>query len=134
MVLLVPLFGLLSFPATSASSAASAAPNLSIASTVASLVLVVGVILFLAWLLKRMKFPGVQGNDSSLRVLRQLPVGQRERIVLLQVGDEQMLVGVTQQNISLLGKLDQPLSMDEVSGGQEFANQLGKLLKKDDKK
>ncbi|MGF1699372.1 flagellar biosynthetic protein FliO [Photobacterium makurazakiensis] len=133
MVLLVTLFGFLSFPATSASSATSA-PNLNIASTVASLVLVVAVILFLAWLLKRMKFPGVQSNDSSLRVLRQLPVGQRERIVLLQVGDEQMLVGVTQQNISLLGKLDQPLSMDEVSGGQEFANQLGKLLKKDDKK
>ncbi|PSW19535.1 flagellar biosynthetic protein FliO [Photobacterium sanctipauli] len=126
---LIVAFGLLPLPA-----AAAAAPELNIATTLASLVLVVTVILFLAWLLKRMKFPGVQSGDASLRILRQLPVGQRERIVLLQVGDEQMLVGVTQQNISLLGKLEQPIAMDEVSGGQDFANQLGKLLKKDDKK
>lgn len=107
-----------------------AAPDLNIATTLASLMLVLVVIVLLAWLLKRMKLPGIQGGDAAIRILRQLPVGQRERIVLLQVGDEQMLVGVTQQNISLLGKLDKPISMDEGQGGGEFAHQLGKLLKK----
>ncbi|MGF1726728.1 flagellar biosynthetic protein FliO [Photobacterium nomapromontoriensis] len=107
-----------------------AAPELNIATTLASLMLVLVVIVLLAWLLKRMKLPGIQGGDSAIRILRQLPVGQRERIVLLQVGDEQMLVGVTQQNISLLGKLDKSISMDEGQAGGEFALQLSKLLKK----
>lgn len=108
--------------------------EMNIATTLAALTLVVVLILFLAWLLKRMKLPGIQGGDASLKILRQLPVGQRERIVLLQVGEEQMLVGVTQQNISLLSKLEQPLAMDEVQSGGEFASHLTKLLKKNDKK
>lgn len=113
---------------------AAPAADMNIATTLAALMLVVVLILFLAWLLKRMKLPGIQGGDASLKILRQLPVGQRERIVLLQVGEEQMLVGVTQQNISLLSKLDQPLSLNETQSGGEFANHLSKLLKKDDKK
>ncbi|MEJ2764145.1 flagellar biosynthetic protein FliO [Photobacterium sp. MCCC 1A19761] len=115
---------------------ASAAPptDMNIATTLAALMLVVMVILFLAWLLKRMKLPGIQGGDGALKILRQLPVGQRERIVLLQVGEEQMLVGITQQNISLISKVDQPLSTDEVTGGGEFASHLTNLLRKHDKK
>lgn len=122
-----------------ASTPVFAAPpaEMNIATTLAALMLVVILILFLAWLVKRMKLPGIQGgSDGTLKILRQLPVGgQRERIVLLQVGEEQMLVGVTQQNISLLSKLEHPpLIMNEVQSGGEFAGQLTKLLKKNDKK
>jgi len=113
---------------------AAPAADMNIATTLAALMLVVVLILFLAWLVKRMKLPGLQGGDASLKILRQLPLGQKERIVLLQVGEEQMLIGVTQQNISLLSKLEQPLSTNEVQGGGEFASHLSKLLKKDDKK
>ncbi|UXI00574.1 flagellar biosynthetic protein FliO [Photobacterium sp. TY1-4] len=115
---------------------ASAAPpaDMNIATTLAALILVVMVILFLAWLLKRMKLPGIQGGDGTMKILRQLPVGQRERIVLLQVGEEQLLVGITQQNISLISKLAQPVSTDEGTGGGEFASHLTNLLRKHDKK
>ncbi|WP_299016169.1 flagellar biosynthetic protein FliO [uncultured Photobacterium sp.] len=123
------LFASISMPAL-----AAPANEMNIATTLAALILVVMLILFLAWVLKRMKLPGIQGADGSIKIIRQLPVGQRERIVLLQVGDEQLLVGVTQQNISLLSKLDQPLSMEEEQSGGEFAAHLNKLLKKNDKK
>ncbi|WP_041393938.1 flagellar biosynthetic protein FliO [Photobacterium profundum] len=113
--------------------AATLAPDMNIATTLASLVLVVILIIFLAWLLKRMKLSGMQGADGTLKVLKQLPIGQRERIVLLQVGEEQLLVGVTQHNISLLTKLEQPLAMDAQPSG-DFANHLSKLLKINDKK
>lgn len=109
------------------------APELNLATTLASLLLVLAVIVLLAWLIKRMKLPGLQGGDSAIRILRQLPVGQRERIVLLQVGEEQMLVGVTQHNISLLGKLDNPIVSEQGQDGGEFASQLGKLLRKNEK-
>lgn len=122
------LLAVVSMPA-----AAAPAAEIDIATTLAALMLVVMLILFLAWLLKRMKLPGLQGGDASLRILRQLPVGQRERIVLLQVGEEQMLVGVTQHNISLLSKLEQPLPVDETQSGGEFASHLSTLLKKNGK-
>lgn len=115
---------------------ARAAPpaEMNIATTLAALVLVVVVILGLAWLLKRMKLPGIQGGDSTMKIIRQLPVGQRERIVLLQVGDEQMLVGITPQNISLISKLEHPLPAGEGAGGGEFASHLTNLLRKHEKK
>ncbi|PSW90656.1 flagellar biosynthetic protein FliO [Photobacterium angustum] len=109
------------------------APDLNIATTLASLLLVIAIIVFLAWLLKRMRVAGISGNDSGLKVITQLAVGQRERVVLLQVGEEQMLVGITQHNISLLSKLDKPLNMDE-SPSRDFASQLSKLMKNNVKK
>ncbi|KJG19195.1 flagellar assembly protein FliO [Photobacterium angustum] len=108
-------------------------PDLNIATTLASLLLVIAIIVFLAWLLKRMRVAGISGNDSGLKVITQLAVGQRERVVLLQVGEEQMLVGITQHNISLLSKLDKPLNMDE-SPSRDFASQLSKLMKNNVKK
>ncbi|PSW07589.1 flagellar biosynthetic protein FliO [Photobacterium lipolyticum] len=112
---------------------AAPASEINVATTLASLMLVVLLILFLAWLVRRMKLPGIQGADSSLKVLKQLPIGQRERIVLLQVGNEQLLVGVTQHNISLLTKLEEPLPLAEQQSG-DFSNHLSKLLKINDKK
>lgn len=109
------------------------APDLNIATTLASLLLVIAIIVFLAWLLKRMRVAGISNNDSGLKVITQLAVGQRERVVLLQVGEEQMLVGITQHNISLLSKLDKPLNMDE-SPSRDFASQLSKLMKNNVKK
>ena len=126
--------GCVALATTSMPALAAPPADMNIATTLAALTLVVILILFLAWLLKRMKLPGIQGSDGNMKILRQLPVGQRERIVLLQVGEEQMLVGITQQNISLLSKLEQPLSMNEVQSGSEFAGHLTKLLKKNVKK
>ncbi|GAL06914.1 flagellar biosynthetic protein FliO [Photobacterium aphoticum] len=109
-------------------------PELNLATTFASLMFVVILIIGLAWLIKRMKWTGIQSGPSPLRIVRQLSVGQRERIVLLQVGDEQMLVGVTQQNISLLSKLDQPLPTEAGLSGGDFAQQLSTMLKKHETK
>ncbi|WP_330960762.1 flagellar biosynthetic protein FliO [Photobacterium sp. 53610] len=108
----------------------AAAPEIDMGATFGSLLLVLVLIVFLAWLLRRMKLPGVTGGDNGLQVIRQVVVGQRERIVLVQVGEEQLLIGVTPQNISMLTKLDQPLPVETRTGNGEFAQQLSKLLKK----
>lgn len=108
-------------------------PALNIATTLASLMVVLVIIVFLAWLLKRMRVAGLHQHGAGLKVVQQLAVGQRERIVLLQVGDEQMLVGITQQHISLLSKLDKPLTTEEAPS-RDFATQLSQLMKKHDKK
>ncbi|MFM2589234.1 flagellar biosynthetic protein FliO [Vibrio sp. TBV020] len=114
-------------------SAMAAAPGsqLDWATTFGSLLFVIAFILFLAWLLKRMRVPAMV-NQKGLSVVRQIALGNRERIMIVQAGEEQFLVGVTAQSIQLISKLDKPLSQEEMAASP-FANQLTQLLKKNDK-
>lgn len=77
----------------------------------AVLVLVIVLLLGLAWLLKR---AGVtQGAlNGQLAVLGAVSVGQREKVVLIQAGQDQLLVGVTANEISLLHLLSEPIQVD----------------------
>ncbi|WP_154115385.1 flagellar biosynthetic protein FliO [Vibrio cincinnatiensis] len=110
---------------------AAEAASLDIATTFGSLLFVVVLILFLAWLLKRMRVPSF-GQQKGFQVIRQLPIGTKERLLVVQVGKEQFLIGVTAQSIQLISKLDMPLSQD-VNDEGSFTNQLTQLLKKHDK-
>ena len=95
---------------------------------VLSLVLVLLIIFVSAWLLRRYgRFPGVA--EGNLKVLGALSVGQREKILLLQVGKEQILVGVTTTRISRLHELREPIEVKntEVPKGQ-FAQRLQEAL------
>jgi len=99
-----------------------------------SLVAVLVIIFFAAWLLKRFSaFPGVA--SGHLRVLGALSVGQREKVVLLQAGNEQIVVGITASKITLLHKLEETVVVDEinpiVSGA--FANRLQEALSRNKK-
>ncbi|HIF9060499.1 TPA: flagellar biosynthetic protein FliO [Photobacterium damselae] len=108
------------------------APDLNIATTLASLLLVIGLIFLLAWLVKRMRVTGFKGRQQELQIVSQLAVGTKERIALVQVGQEQVLVGITAHNISLLTKLEHPVTLDKVAG-RDFASQLNAFLNKHDK-
>lgn len=116
--------------------AATPGSQLDWATTFGSLLFVIIFILFLAWLLKRMRIPALV-NQQGLSVVRQIPVGTRERIMIVQAGEEQFLVGVTPQSIQLISKLDKPLSQEELNKSalatSPFASQLSQLLKKNDK-
>ena len=71
---------------------------------IAVLVLIVG----LAWLLKRLPAAGLR-NSEQLRVVSSLGIGQRERLVVVQVGDQQLLLGITAHAINTLHTLAEPL-------------------------
>ena len=58
-----------------------------------SLVLVLGVIVLAAWVLRRLRAPS-RLPQGTLRALGAFPLGPRERVVLLQVSETQLLVGV----------------------------------------
>lgn len=75
------------------------------------LLLVIVLLLGLAWLLKR---AGVtQGAlNGQLSVIASVSVGQREKVVLIQAGQEQLLVGVTANEISLLHLLSEPIQVN----------------------
>ncbi|EKO3390008.1 flagellar biosynthetic protein FliO [Vibrio fluvialis] len=106
--------------------------QLDLATTFGSLLFVIALILFMAWLLKRMRVPAF-GHQKGLNVVRQLPVGTKERVMIVQAGEEQFLIGVTSQSIQLISKLETPLKQEELES-TPFSNQLTQLLKKHDKK
>lgn len=88
-----------------------------------SSLLVIGVILVLGWLLRRLRGAAMLGGSRQLKVVSSLALGQRERLVVVQVGEEQWLLGVTAQQISGLGKLEHPLAPEQAR------NLLGKHSK-----
>jgi flagellar protein FliO/FliZ len=45
-------------------------------------------------------------NDRPLRFVRALPLGQRERVVLIEVGEETMLLGIGAGGVTLLSRWD----------------------------
>lgn len=107
--------------------------NVDLAATLGSLIFVIALILFFAWLLKRMRVPGVVGGSGSvMSIVKQLPVGTKERIAVVQVGEEQFLIGITSQNINMLSKLEKPLDVSE-SQSTPFSTQLSQLMKKNAK-
>lgn len=73
---------------------------------VGGLVVVIGLILVLAWILRRL--PGAPGPGRHvIEVLAVRPVGTRERLLLVQVGEEQILLGLTPTGIRHLHTLQE---------------------------
>lgn len=69
-----------------------------------SLLLVLAVIVLVAWLLKRMNVTQ-QGTGNHLKVIGGVAVGQRERVVLVEIDDTWLVVGVGPGQIRTLHTL-----------------------------
>ena len=73
-----------------------------------NLLMVLAAIVILAWVFKRAQ-GFTQPAAGSLRVTATLPLGPRERILLIAVGDEQIVVGASGAGLRTLHVLEQPL-------------------------
>ena len=92
------------------------------------LILVVFVIVVLAWLVKKLNL-AQQSGQGLIRVVAGLSLGTRDRIVLLQVGEEQILVGLSPGRIEKLHTLAQPLDVpDGPAVGANFADRFNRLM------
>jgi flagellar protein FliO/FliZ len=65
------------------------------------LALVVGLIVVTAYVLKRIQ-PGRFAASTILKPVASLSLGTRERVVVVEMGDEWLVLGVTAQNITTL--------------------------------
>lgn len=96
----------------------------SIGGAMFALVLVIGLILVLAWLAKRMPGIGAAGNTSALRVVGSLALGPRERVVVVAVGQTQLLLGVGAGGTRTLHTLAEPLPAAPAKTAPAFAQLL----------
>ena len=100
--------------------------------TLLGLGLVLGLIAVLAWLIKRTgRFQATANGE--IKIMASLSLGPRERAVLLEVGDEKILVGVTAQQIQtlhILGKTADNSPQQSDKYGQ-FDQQLQHIIKQE---
>ena len=103
--------------------AESAAPSGDIISMVLSLAVVLVLILVLAYFVKKLN-PNLVNSDE-FKVVRSLPLGSRERLLVIEIDNAQHLLGVTPHSVNYLHKLETPLTEKELP---ELAKRFGKLL------
>lgn len=79
----------------------------SIVQIIISLLLVLAAIVLVAFVLRRMNM-GTQGSGNQLKVLSGIAIGQRERIVLVEIKDTWLVVGVGPGQIRTLHAMPKP--------------------------
>jgi len=106
----------------------------SIVQIIFSLLLVLAAIVLVAWLLKRMNV-AQQGQGNLLKVLGGTSIGQRERIVLVEVKDTWLVVGVGPGQIRTLHTIPKPeesnpdpQSLETQPAEGKFANLLSSII------
>ena len=75
-----------------------------------SLALVLAAVFAAAWVVRRLRGFGRFGANA-IQVVADAPLGTRERAVLIQVGEQQLLLGVAQGHVNLLHVLPQPVAI-----------------------
>jgi flagellar protein FliO/FliZ len=78
------------------------------------LIMVVVVIFVLAWLIKKMNLTP-QSQSGLIKVVAGLNLGARERVVLLEVGGEQILVGLSSGRMDKLHTLTTTVETDALT-------------------
>jgi len=92
----------------------------SLLQTLFALILVLAVLGALAWFLKRYG-PKVGGGNANLRVVGSLNLGGRERIVVVEVGNEWIVVGASPGRINALATMPRQDGQNGDNGGTNAA-------------
>jgi flagellar protein FliO/FliZ len=93
-----------------------------------SLGVVLALVLALAWLAKRLSRTRT-AQTRGLRLIGGISLGAKERIVLVQVGDQQLLVGVAPGCLQTLHVLQQPLA-ENAGKTPDFPERMSEILAK----
>jgi len=120
-------------PTPMATTAAEGSMGGQLVQVLLGLLLVIGMIFVLAWMLRRVQRIGPRGGQVIKLVASQV-LGPRDRLVLVQVGNEQILLGLSAGRITPLHTMKEPVHFPETEAATpEFAQRLMELLGKDQK-
>lgn len=92
--------------------------------------LVIGLIVLAAWVMRRFSLlPRTAGG--VMRVVSGVMIGQRERVVIVEVRDQWLVLGVTPQSVNVLSSMPKPedAELPEVAV-PAFAEKFAKALQK----
>lgn len=100
-----------------------------LASVTVALLIVLAAIFAVAWLARRVRGMGSRVGNA-IDVLADVPLGPKERAVLLKVGAEQILIGVAPGRVSSLHVLREPVQMSKAAPAVPDATTFRALLKR----
>lgn len=107
-------------------SRAGSSSGLSLGKIVISLAFVILMVLMLGWAFKKLtlRIPGSQ----HMKVISTIPLGPKERLLVIEIQGKQRVLGVTSQQINFLFELNEPLPEEKLAS--EFHSQLQSWMKK----
>lgn len=92
------------------------------------LIAIIALIFVLSAFVKRFG-PGTFSTNAQLKILSSMPLGTRERIVLIDAGGQQLLLGITPTNINTLHVFSDPIVIDSKSAApSDFSQKLMAIL------
>ena len=113
--------------------AGQSVPSISLLPILGNLVLVLSLVVAGGWFLTRARGAGRCGN-RNLKVIASQPLGAKEKIVIVEIGEQQLVIGLTPSSINTLYVPDAPL-LQHVSGEAlrlgSFAEKLRQSMKRD---
>ena len=105
--------------------------NMDAMTMIVSLLLVLALVVAFAFVTKRLQ--PARLNSQGISLVTSMALSAKERIIVIQVGDKQQLLGVTAQQITLLDTLEKPLTINKpltAELGQSFMGMLHQQFKK----
>ncbi|WON86052.1 MULTISPECIES: flagellar biosynthetic protein FliO [Chromobacterium] len=113
------------------SPAAAPSPFMSLLQVLFGLAVVLGAIVGMAWLFKRLS-GGMLGASNRLKVVSGTLVGPKERVVIVELEGEWLVLGVTPQQVNLLSKLPRPegAEIEAAPAAEPFARWLKAAMDK----
>ena len=122
----------LALPLTSYAQTKTVSPSTGLLQIFLALAFVIALMLAIAWLFKRIG-PIAHGHQMQLKVIGGLNIGNREKVIVVEVADQWLVLGVTAQNINTLATLpkqDLPANQTSTLTQNNFADWLKKNLEK----
>ena len=98
----------------------------SISGLLLNLALVIGAIVVFGWVYARAQGHN-RGQSDAIKVLASQALGTKERIVLIEVGGKQLVVGATAQQIQTLHEFESP-AVDSKAGTLPVAGKFAERL------
>lgn len=100
------------FAAPRAADPLATSPTAGLVQVTLSLLLVLGAVFAAAWAVRRLKGFG-RLAPGAIEVLGDVALGPKERAVLVQVGKQQLLLGVASGQVNTLHVLAEPVAVDQ---------------------
>jgi flagellar biosynthetic protein FliO len=114
----------------------SASPTGSLLQTLLALIVVLGVLAALAWVLKRYG-PRAGGGNANVKVVGSLNLGGRERLLVVEVGNQWIVVGASPGRVNGLATMPKQEGVDATAAlvtpgpsANSFADWLRQTIEK----
>lgn len=127
-LLLAPLAALAADAQGGPSSLTSPVSSSGLFQVLFALLLVLATIVAMAWMFKRFG-PTQLGGGGAMKVLGGVAVGPRERLVLVEVGETWLIVGVAQGQVNAVHTMARPADLAPQSSSMPASSPFAERLK-----